>query len=110
MRLVIAALFAATACATPALPTSTPPQEGSGTRVNATEFGESWPLTVSEGWLRCEPSGAVIFRDASGADYAVNDEAAAAGFVPIDPLLVSAPASPERDELTPLIQLGLVLC
>jgi hypothetical protein len=52
----------------------------------------------------------VIFRDASGADYAVNDEAAAAGFVPIDPLLVSAPASPERDELTPLIQLGLVLC
>lgn len=53
-------------------------------RVNAADFGDDWPLTVSEGVLRWEPPDAVVFV-AEGKEYGVNGIAPTLGYDKIDP-------------------------
>lgn len=55
--------------------------------VNASEFGDKWPLTVSSGHLSCLPGSEVIFYAPDGTVYAVNGSARGTKrWQPIDPI------------------------
>ena len=73
-----------------------------------------WPLTVSEGVVRCEGSGgigSVIFRTAEGEDYGVNGTALSRGLPGIEPIWKKDPAVPgTRINISPVLDRGLKLC
>jgi len=69
-----------------------------------------WPLTVSEGVVRCEGS-AVIFRTPDGENYGVNGTALSRGLPKIDPIWKKDPAVPgARINISPVLDRGLRLC
>ena len=80
------------------------------------DFGPSWPLRVSYGYLRCDHwpgvftdmGRVVVFTAPDGGEYAVNDAAHAVGYRKLRSLL----RDPERPRLArqPLIERGLALC
>lgn len=82
-----------------------------GLSVSRAEFGDSWPLTVDRGTLRCEAPGAVIFQAPDGSDYAVNGLASSQGYPGIDPIWADDP-DPLIPKLSiaPLVDRGLALC
>jgi hypothetical protein len=87
---------------------------GSGETVRAEDFGDSWPLTVSEGRLACERGMAVVFTDPSGNRYAVNGMAMTWDLgADIDPIWRDNP-NPDlgglKVNIGPLIDRGLDLC
>lgn len=99
--------------ATPVPPTATPtpPTSGPGwTLVSAAEMGETWPLTVPSGTLRCE-SRAVIF-EVDGTRYAVNGTAKDRKLgTDIEAIwAITSPALGTRKNIGPLIDRGLKLC
>jgi hypothetical protein len=80
------------------------------------DFGPSWPLRVSHGYMRCDHwpgvfigmGRVIVFTAPDGGEYAVNDAAHAVGYRKLRPLLRDA----ERPRLArqPLIERGLALC
>lgn len=79
--------------------------------VSKAEFGAEWPLTVSEGILRCEGAGAVTF-EAQDTVYAVNGLAGGldAG-IEIEPIWADDPELADlKKNIGPLIDAGLELC
>ena len=86
-----------------------------GVAVQASSYGERWPLTVSEGLLECE-AGAVLFTS-GGTTYAVNGTARGRKRWPdIDPLVRRQNLDSGRGmvvvnaSVSPLIDDGLRLC
>lgn len=80
-------------------------------RVSKAEFGADWPLTVSEGILRCEGAGAVTF-EAQDTVYAVNGlaEGLDAG-IEIEPIWADDPElAGLKKNIGSLIDAGLALC
>lgn len=79
--------------------------------ISRAELGETWPLTVNRGTLRCEPPGAVVFQAPDGSDYAVNGLASSQGYPDIDPIWADNP-DPLIPKLTlaPILDRGLALC
>lgn len=75
-----------------------------------------WPLTVSEGVVRCEGSdgsGSVIFRAPDGTDYAVNGTAKTVkqDLPEIEDIWKKDPDVPgTRINIGPVIDRGLELC
>ena len=83
----------------------------------ASDFPEGeWPLTVSEGVVRCEGSdgsGSVIFRAPDGTDYAVNGTAQTVkqDLPEIEAIWKKDPDVPgTRINIGPVIDRGLELC
>jgi hypothetical protein len=79
------------------------------------DFGPSWPLRVSHGYMRCDHwpgvfdmGRVIVFTAPDGGEYAVNDAAHAVGYRKLRPLL----RDPERPRLArhPLVERGLTLC
>jgi len=66
--------------------------------VTQAEFGEQWPLIVSEGDLVCAPVNLVLF-ETGGRQYAVNGSAKGAGYPSIDPIWRDAP---RRSNVSPV--------
>ena len=42
-----------------------------GIEISQAEYGDQWPFAIQQGRLRCEGTGAVIFK-ARGKDYGLN--------------------------------------
>jgi hypothetical protein len=87
-------------------------------RIEASELGARWPLTVREGEIACirgpRVSGGradvVVFRS-GGIAYALNRAAKRQGHPRIDPITKPDPAQPHRGlDMTPLIYLALREC
>jgi hypothetical protein len=94
--------------------------------VRESDLGDKWPLTVSEGFIRCEPvsavSSAVTFTTLDGSIYALNGIAKGLRsptgekrFLPIEPIWLPdrRPGFAKmglRADIGPLIDLGLKLC
>jgi hypothetical protein len=115
MRALRTVGIAAVALASFGLVGCTDDDEGgsSGETVRAEDFGDDWPLTVSEGRLLCEPADAVVFVAPNGTRYAVNSMATThRRGIDIDPIWRDNP-SPTRGpkvNIGPLIDRGLELC
>ncbi len=73
-----------------------------------------WPLTVSEGEVRCEVRDGVegvIFRTPDGKDYLVNETAQSRGLPGIDPIWKQDPEVPGTHvNIAPVLDRGLKLC
>lgn len=73
-----------------------------------------WPLTVSEGEVRCEVRDGVegvIFRTPDGKDYLVNETAQSRGLSGIDPIWKQDPEVPGTHiNIAPVLDRGLKLC
>jgi hypothetical protein len=87
-------------------------------RIEASELGDRWPLTVREGEIACirGPKGSggradvVVFRS-GGIAYALNRAAKRQGHPRIDPISKADPARPDLPvNLSPLIYLALREC
>ena len=77
-----------------------------GIEISQAEYGDQWPFSIQQGWLRCEGAGAVIFT-AGGKDYGVNGMAGAR-YASITPVRKST-GDPSFD-LGSIISRGLTLC
>lgn len=93
------------------------PAEPDSGALAASDFPEGeWPLTVSEGVVRCEGSdgsGSVIFRAPDGTDYAVNGTAKTfkKDLTEIEAIWKKDPDVPgTRINIGPVIDRGLELC
>jgi Protein of unknown function (DUF2511) len=86
--------------------------------IDCGDVGESWPLTVKQGLLQCEPlvlAGLpvqrVTFETPDGELYAVNGHALDAGYPEIDPIWKADPTGvAPKMSISPLIDRGLRLC
>lgn len=93
-------------------PRSSRPPDGS---ILVADFQfKRWPLTVSQGSVRCENGsgglGDVVFRDATGRDYAVNGAAQThTSYPPIDEIWKDGPSG-TKVPMDRLISLGLKQC
>jgi hypothetical protein len=79
-----------------------------GRPVSRADLGEEWPLTVSNGLLRCEHGSEVTFQ-ADGTSYTLNRSASHGAYSDIGPLLLDAGGGVTKD-LGPLVERGLRLC
>ncbi len=79
-----------------------PAQPRAGVKIRQAEYGDRWPFRTSQGWLRCEGTGAVILT-VQGKDYAVNGMAGSR-YAPMQ-----AVWNPTMD-VGPIISRGLTLC
>lgn len=83
---------------------------GTDTKVSSAEFGDAWPLTVSEGKLQCQTDGPrklVTLDTGKGIYYALNGSAKSFGFP--DVKAIQKPGTTGAG-LQPLIERGLALC
>jgi hypothetical protein len=87
-------------------------------RVTASELGDRWPFTVTDGEIDCIPGrdeldrrhDALVFR-AGGTTYALNRAAERRGDPPINPIWRADPAKPQRRvNLAPLLYLAVEQC
>jgi hypothetical protein len=101
----VALLFVMTACSQ-----GDDTAAASEERVAQAEFGDDWPLTVSEGTLRCEASKVTF--EADGTVYAVNGTARADdSYSDIDSIWADDPSGLGlKKNIGPLIDRGLLLC
>lgn len=75
-------------------------------KVCESEFGEAWPLTISEGFL-LNNSGAIIF-ETGNEKYAVNGVAQLNRYADIDSIWSDNDEIPgTKKTLGPLIELGM---
>ncbi len=93
------------------------------TSISKTDFGKSWPFTVSQGLLSCE-RGPILLFQTNGKTYGLNAFATENGYKNIDEIrlthqeikkaLIKAGLSPEdtfpKVPLGPIIDKGLTLC
>ncbi len=79
-------------------------------KVTAADFGEQWPFSVSEGYVRCDAQGVVFYAKAD--EY--NLSAAAENPEPLAKIWKDAPGAPAPNatkmSLAPVIEVGLKLC
>jgi hypothetical protein len=81
----------------------------SGVRVAEGEFGAAWPLTVSQGILRCEYGSEITFQS-DGTTYTLRRSTEhGENNSDIAPIWGQVPAGMKKD-LTPLIEKGVTLC
>ena len=84
--------------------------------LKESDFGEKWPLTVSEGVLHCgntlEGFQSVTFETLDGAFYAVNGTSRRDGFRNLKDIWRLHPRFPDGlwMNISPLLDLGLELC
>lgn len=93
-------------------PTRTPkPTEVNPNYVSRKQFGDTWPLTVEEGHIRCLSGQAVVFS-AGGYVYAVNGTAKGRDkYRDIDEIWRDDPVYPGlKINIGPLLDYGLSLC
>jgi hypothetical protein len=96
--------------ATPEPTVSLPPPRPSG-EVSRAEFGDTWPLSVESGVLRCLEGRLVVFDADDGKTYAVNGTASGTKRWPeIRELSVPGEIEGMIKDLTPLLDRGLALC
>jgi hypothetical protein len=88
-----------------------------GKLLKKEDYGDKWPLTVDEGYIKCE-EGRIVF-ESNGVDYAINGHAHRdKKNKDIDPIWAADPKfdpqpndpSPIRIALTPLLDAGKELC
>ncbi|MGH9276639.1 MAG: DUF2511 domain-containing protein [Acidimicrobiales bacterium] len=79
-----------------------------GLPVTRDQFGPAWPLTVSEGTLRCE-SWAEITLQHGGTTYRLDGGLDHGAYSDISPLRAEDGAGGKKD-LAPLIERGSRLC
>ena len=80
-----------------------------GVLVTADEYGDKWPLTVSEARVNLLRGSVAILR-AGGRTYALNGTAQSRGYQRIDPIWRDNPAIPgTKISISPLIQRALSL-
>lgn len=101
---VVALGFALTACGGAA----------NSKTVSDADFGDSWPLTVAQGTLKCEGIGGVgaVTIEVDGTVYALNGVAKSqnAGAA-IDPIWAANPAiNGAKKDIGDLVSDGLSLC
>jgi hypothetical protein len=87
-------LFCIAACGGPATPPTVVPRG----YISASEVGDKWPLSVTEGILGCTvyanlpvATKVVTFKTMEGRTYALNGVAITRGFTRIDPLVKKGP-------------------
>ena len=80
----------------------------SGVKVTRQDFGEVWPLTISQGVLRCEFRGEITLQK-DGTVYTLNRPPARSANSDITPLLGSRPDGRAK-ALDPLIERARQLC
>lgn len=80
----------------------------SGVKVTREELGPAWPLTISEGILRCE-SGHEITLQRGGTTYTLNRQVEHGAYSDIGPIRADDPAGGKKD-LSPLTERGTRLC
>ena len=84
-----------------------------GKYLNEADYGESWPLEVSDCYVRCEGDYAIVIN-VDGEDYAVNEAALKMEkFKPIKPIVKDNPNYPGEQEKMSLSDIefeGLKLC
>lgn len=85
-----------------------------GEKVTQSEYGDAWPLTVSEIYLRCQSPKLINFY-ADGEIYALNGSArthaADYGWKDFQTVWRADPQNPDYKILpSPLIERGLKLC
>jgi len=85
--------------------------------IAESEYGEKWPLTVTEGTLSCKPIGSlgIVTFTANGKTYAVNGtamgQAKKNGWKEIDEIWKPNPSIPgTRINMGPILDKGLSLC
>ena len=87
--------------------TEEPPERG--VLVSAAEYGDRWPLTVSEARVELIGSSVAVLH-AEGRTYALNGTAQSRGYPRIDPIWRNNPDIPgTKISISPLIQLALSL-
>lgn len=88
--------------------------DSSGLKITRDEYGESWPLTVSEGYLDCRGLNEIVFTVQNGKTYAVNGSAKSnkeyADIIEIWKVDSSYNDPAIRKDISPLIERGLELC
>lgn len=78
--------------------------------VSEANFDGDWPLTVSEGKIRCGDGAALLFS-AKGKAYALNGVASQQGYEKIDPIWRTNPKIPgSRISLRDLIDMASKHC
>jgi hypothetical protein len=78
-------------------------------RISAQSWQSNYPFTV-DGYLECEPPGAIVFK-ADGKAYAVNGTATAKGYADIAPVWKDDPAAAgQKINLSEVIAEGQKLC
>jgi len=89
------------------------PQEPRAVTVSQAEYGDRWPLTLSEGQLRCE-SPSWVLLEANSVTYAVNGSARGhakrMGWADANDIWRDSPSGYGKVLMTPLIERGLQLC
>ncbi len=89
------------------------PEASNTVTVSKAEYGDRWPLTVSEGRLRCESTAWVLF-EADGVTYAVNGTARGhakrKGWSDANDIWRDSPSGYGKVVMTRLIERGLQLC
>ncbi len=108
MSLISMALLGCVVAAVVLVVSAGGPAADAGARVSRAQMGDEWPLTVSEGLLRCEPGSEVTFQ-ADGTSHTLNRPAAHSAHGAIGPLLLDAGGGATKD-LGPLLGRGLRLC
>jgi hypothetical protein len=82
--------------------------------VTRAEYGEKWPLTISEGKLSCVDPSSVLL-EFQGVTYAMNDSASShakqSGWTEVNRIWRNDPENKgSKVAMTPLIERGLALC
>lgn len=81
-----------------------------GIQISKTEYGEDWPFTVPQGYLKCVGTGVVVFAS-GGAEYALNGAAETGGYAPIEAIgkITNVPGA-ARINIWSILDRGLNLC
>ena len=96
---------------TPSLKSSNSTKNYTEKIIKASDFGNEWPLLVSEGVIRCDAPKIVTFITSDGMRYAVNGTATAFGHPEINPIWKDSPvAYIPKMNISPLIDAGLKIC
>jgi hypothetical protein len=81
---------------------------GAGTKVTRAELGAEWPLTISEGTLRCEFRGEIILQH-RGTGYSLTRHDAHGAYTDVAAIQADDINGGKKD-LTTLIERGSLLC
>ncbi|WP_051021278.1 DUF2511 domain-containing protein [Nocardia araoensis] len=91
------------------IPSALPAPTSSSQAISSQNMGYLWPLTVDHGTLECRPGDQAVFIAPDATVYALNDNAANAGFADIEPLRATG-AGGDKISLGALRSKTLGLC
>ena len=79
-----------------------------GTEVSRADLGPAWPLTISQGMLRCEAGDEIVLQH-RGTGYSLTRHDRDGAYSDVGRIRADDPEGGKRD-LTPLIDRGKRLC